>query len=121
MTSADAPYSKIIIRNMRVEMLIGVHEHEKRARQTVIVNAEIYTDPPKQTDEIRDVLNYEIVASGIDELACGGHIHLVETLAERIAELCLKQKQAHAVMVRVEKPDIFESMDAVGVEIFRTK
>lgn len=117
----QTPYSKIIIRNMRVEMLIGVHEHEKRNRQAVIVNAEIFTDPPKQTDEIQDVLNYETIASGIDELACGGHIHLVETLAEKIAELCLNQDKARAAMVRVEKPDIFESMDAVGIEIFRAK
>lgn len=117
------PYTKIIIRNMRVDMFIGVHEHEKQKKQTVVVNVEAHTGGPEnwQSDEIGNVLNYELIASAIADMARHGHVHLVETFAERIADFCLKQSGIHAATVRVEKPEIFDFMDSVGVEIYRRK
>lgn len=118
-----APYTKIIIRNMRVDMFIGVHEHEKKKPQPVVVNVEAHTTPPSdwRSDKIADILNYELIVSAIRDTAGSGHIHLVETFAEKIAHFCLKLPQASAVTVRVEKPEIFDFMDSVGVEIFRKK
>lgn len=118
-----APYTKIIIRNMRVDMSIGVHDHEKRKRQPVTINVEAYTDGPAdwREDRIENVLNYELIASAIEGMAAHGHVRLVETFAEKIADFCLQQHGVHGVMVRVEKPEIFDFMDAVGVEIFRRK
>ena len=117
------PYTKIIIRNMRLDMLIGVHAHEKQKKQPVIINVEAYTDGPTDwhNDTIENVLNYELIASAIEDMAEHGHVHLVETFAEHIADFCLKQDGVSAAMVRVEKPEIFDFMDAVGVEIFRKK
>lgn len=117
------PYTKIIIRNMRLDMLIGVHAHEKQKKQPVVVNVETYTDGPPnwKNDTIENVLNYELIVSAIEDMAGHGHVHLVETFAEKIAGFCLQQKGVHAVVVRVEKPEIFDFMDSIGVEIFRKK
>lgn len=117
------PYTKIIIRNMRLDMFIGVHAHEKQRKQPVIINVDVHTDGPPdwRNDTIENVLNYELIASAIEDMAGHGHVHLVETFAERIADFCLKQNGINAVMVRVEKPEIFDFMESVGVEIFRKK
>jgi dihydroneopterin aldolase len=50
-----------------------------------------------------------------------GHVNLVETLAERIAEACLHDLRVHAVRVRVEKLDVFPDAVSAGVEIERRR
>jgi len=57
--------------------------------------------------------------NGARALTSDGHINLVETLAERIAALCLADARVSSVRVRVEKLDIYEQADSVGVEIER--
>jgi 7,8-dihydroneopterin aldolase/epimerase/oxygenase len=48
-----------------------------------------------------------------------GHVNLVETLCEKIASACLKDRRVLAARIRVEKPDIIPNARSVGVEIER--
>ena len=64
-------------------------------------------------------MNYEEMALGIQEIAAEGHVNLIETLAEKIAAMCLEDHRVHSVRVRVEKLDILENAGSVGVEIER--
>jgi dihydroneopterin aldolase len=50
-----------------------------------------------------------------------GHVHLGETLAERIASACLADERVTGVRVRIEKPDIIPNARSVGVEIERLR
>jgi dihydroneopterin aldolase len=43
----------------------------------------------------------------------------VETLGEKLADMCLADPRVQKVIVRVEKLDVFEDVTAVGVEIER--
>ena len=52
-------------------------------------------------------------------IVAAGHVRLVETLAERIAEACLADRRVHLARVRVEKLDIFADATSAGVEIER--
>ncbi|WP_375208213.1 dihydroneopterin aldolase, partial [Hyphococcus sp.] len=58
---------------------------------------------------------------GIKAIIAEGHIKLVETLAERIADLVLSNSMVISVMVRIVKPHAIAEADAAGVEIIRTK
>jgi len=114
--------NKLLIRNMRVDMMIGVYEFEKQKAQPVIINLEAaVTLQDNPDDNIDNVVSYEDIVKNIRALAATGHIHLVETFAERIAETCLLDKRVLSVMVRIEKPEIFENVDGVGIEIFRAQ
>jgi len=117
------PYTKIIIHNLRVDMFIGVHEFEKEKKQPVIINVEVFTDAPDdwQADDISNALDYQLIVTAIEGMTKGAHIDLVETLAEKIAATSLTIDKAHAATVRVEKPEIYGHMDAIGVEIHRKK
>ena len=117
------PYNKIVIRNLTVMMSVGIHAFEKTNLQRVIVNAEI-TVPYNQAwkkDDIETVLSYAEVVEQIENIARSQHMNLVETFAERIASMALGYAPVIDVRVRIEKPDIFENIDGIGVEIFRTK
>ena len=57
----------------------------------------------------------------VRSLAAGEHVHLIETLAERIAQTALSDPRILNVRVRVEKLDVYPDAAAVGVEIERTR
>ena len=64
-------------------------------------------------------LDDEKVAERVRILVAAGHVRLVETLAERIAEACLTDRRVHLARIRVEKLDIFADATSAGVEIER--
>ena len=111
----------VFIRDFMVECLIGVYEHEKRSPQRVRINLDLAVDEGEHPiiDDILNVVSYETMANGIIAIANERHVNLVETLAERIAEMCFNDQRVDSVRVRVEKLDILENAGSVGVEIER--
>ena len=113
----------IFLKDLVLDCAIGVYDHEKNRRQKVRFNVEVEVMGTAQpvADEIGQVLSYAKIADGIKELAAGPHINLVETLAERVAALCLADRRALRTRVRVEKLEIEPDAAAVGVEITRSQ
>jgi len=111
----------VFIQDLILPALIGVHLHEQDGRQRVRINLdmEVTEEGPVDTDRLAEVVNYEEVVESVRALVAGGHINLVETLAEKIAGLCLSDKRVRSVRVRVEKLDVFADAASVGVEIKR--
>ena len=119
--NADKAIRHVFIRDFMVECLIGVYEHEKREPQRVRINLDLAVDEGEHPiiDDIRNVVSYETMANNILEIANAGHVNLVETLAERIAVMCFEDSRVDSVRVRIEKLDILENAESVGVEIER--
>ena len=111
----------VFIRDFMVECLIGVYEHEKCSPQRVRVNLDLAVDEGEHPiiDDILNVVSYETMANGILAIADEGHVNLVETLAERIADMCFDDHRVDSVRVQIEKLDILENAGSVGVEIER--
>jgi dihydroneopterin aldolase len=115
--------TKLIIRDLRLNMGIGVFESEKAASQPVLVNVTADVDRPEdwRKDAYVQVTCYAKIVEAIRAMAASGHIHLAETFAEMIAEHCLGTPGIAGVTVRVEKTAIFPDIAAVGVEIRRER
>jgi 7,8-dihydroneopterin aldolase/epimerase/oxygenase len=113
----------IFIRDLRVEALIGIHRRERHARQTVSVDLEIGVpgEAVFASDKVTDTIDYEQVATRIRELAESGHFRLVETFADRIAQLLIGDFGAPWVKVSAAKLGILASAKFVGVSIERRK
>ena len=111
----------IVIRELRVEALIGIHRRERHVAQTLSIDLEIGL--PSETvfasDKVADTIDYEQVALRIRDLAESGHFRLVETLAERIARLLLADFGASWAKVSVAKIGILGNAKYVGVTIER--
>lgn len=129
---ADAALSRrrMFVRDLVMEARIGVHAHEHGRTQRIRVNLDLAVDddgarPLSRQAVGRDVLtrvvDYEHLVNAARELIVAGHVQLVETLAERLAELCLADRRVALVRVRVEKLDVFPNAEAVGVEIERRR
>jgi 7,8-dihydroneopterin aldolase/epimerase/oxygenase len=111
---------RVFIRDMVLQASIGVHLHEHGRRQRVRVNLDLAViDDGPGPDQLAHVVDYEAVAARVRGVVHAGHVRLAETLAERIAEVCLVDSRVRRVRVRVEKLDIFADAESAGVEIER--
>jgi dihydroneopterin aldolase len=113
----------IVIRDLRVEALIGIHPRERHATQTVSVDLEIGIPGAAvfKSDKVADTIDYEQVALRIKALAGSGHFRLVEAFAERIARLLIDDLGAPWVKVSVAKIGILANAKFVGVTIERKR
>lgn len=118
----------VFLRDMVLQASIGIYPHEHEATQRVRVNVNLGVEDdgarplsrtPVGRDDLTRVVDYEQVANTVRAIIAAGHVRLVETLAERIAEACLLDPRVHMARIRVEKLDVFPDTAAVGVEIER--
>lgn len=119
--NATANVRHVFIRDLILACDIGVHPHEKGTLQRVRINLDlaVQDDGIPLSDRLENVVCYEDAVTRIRAITQDGHINLVETLAERIAQTCLQHPDCHTARVRVEKLDVFEDAESVGVEIER--
>jgi dihydroneopterin aldolase len=115
------PVYRIFVRDLVLPCRVGVHRREKHGPQRVRINVELEAEHRPAQDDYRQVLSYEGVVDGIRALARGGHINLVETLAERIIDLCLADARVASARVSVEKLDIYPEAESVGVVLERRR
>lgn len=122
---ADAENSvrHVFVRDLVVQAEIGVHRYEKRRRQPVRINIDLTVKESSQPldDRVRNVVDYETLVEGVRAVIEAGHINLVETLAEQIASLALLDNRVLSARVRVEKLQVMEDAESVGVEIERKR
>lgn len=113
---------RVFVTDLVLDCLIGVHRHEKDGSQRVRINLDltVYESVAPIEDRLANVLCYEELITKVRTLASAGHVNLVETLAERIAGLCLQEPEVKNVRVKVEKLDVFADAASVGVEIERS-
>lgn len=118
---ARAGTHRLFVRDLELEGRIGVRAHERGRNQRVRINLELTVRDPALplADRYANVVCYDEVVSAVRRLVAAGHVNLVETLAERIAALCLEDPRVEAAKVRVEKLDVYPDAAGVGVEIER--
>ena len=121
--TASAPVRKIFVRDLVLDAFIGAYDEEQGVSQPVRIDFEVEVTEPMDpmSDRLEDVVCYNRLVGGVKAIIENGHIKLVETFAERIADLALSHPNALAVIVRVEKPNAIQEAGAAGVEIIRTK
>ena len=114
---------RILVRDLVLKCSIGIHAHELLAPQRVRINVDmtVLEQAGPLCDDIANVVSYEDVISGIKAMLAEGHINLVETLAEKIAELCLGDGRVETARIRVEKLDVYAEAASVGIEIERNR
>lgn len=113
----------ILIRDLRVEALIGIHKRERHVLQTLSIDLEIGLpgEAVFESDKVADTIDYEQAALAIRALAGSGHFRLVETFAERVANLLIRDFGAPWVKVNASKIGILPNARFVGVSIERKR
>lgn len=115
--SAKILVTKVFVRGLTVEAEIGVYAHEQGRRQPLIVDVELDVAAAGWR-ALADTVNYETIVGHARAVAAAGHIGLVESFAQRLAEACFEEPRVLRARVRVEKPlALAPDAAAAGVEI----
>ncbi len=109
----------VYVRNLVMPVEIGAYEFERGHTQRVRFNVEVAVSRVSGPDDMRTVFSYDVIMDAIKMILAAGHIELVETIAERLAESVLLHERVRAATVEVEKLDVVEG--AVGVRIKRDR
>lgn len=112
---------RVFVHDLVLPARIGIHPYERELAQRVRFNVDLAVAEDGAPADISQVVSYEDVVLGIKRIIAAGHIDLVETLAESIAQFCLADPRVIAARIRVEKLDVFDEAESVGVEIERIR
>lgn len=116
---------RVALRGLKARGHHGVFLKEREQGQTFIVDLVLGLDigPAAADDDLTKTVHYGILAEEVVAVVQGEPVNLVETLAERIAQVCLKYDVVREVEVCVHKPDapITVPFDDVTVTITRSR
>ena len=114
---------KIYVEDLRVKATIGIFDWEKKIKQEVSISYEIPHDNKKaaEIDAIEATTDYKSITKAIIAFVENNKFELVETFAERIAELVIKDFNISEIRLRVSKPGALRYSKDVGVIIERNK
>ena len=124
MTDDTTPaQDRIFIRDLQIRCIIGVDEYERQERQTVVAHITLQLDLREagRTDALTDSVDYSALKKQVLHVAESSQYRLIEALAQRIADECLRRERIECVEVVVEKPGALRFARTVGVQIVRRR
>jgi len=130
LASAALGLRHVFLHDLQFLAQIGVYQQEHGVRQRIRINVDLAVQDEGAlpgsavrvgTDDLSRVVDYALVVAQVRGLIEAGHVELVETLAERIAEACLTDPRVQRAVVRVEKLDVLPDGASAGVEVERRR
>lgn len=111
----------IYLTDLKIDCVVGIWAWERQTTQTLVFDLEMAVDVAKaaQSDHIDDTVNYKGVAKRLISFVGESQFQLVETLAERVAELVLKEFHVSWLRLKVNKKGAIRGAADVGVIIER--
>ena len=111
---------QVQINELVLMVSIGIHEHEKVKKQRVSISLSIQAlDNLDKVDEnINNVVSYEQIIKKLKKIVSKGHIELLETLGEKIMDMCFEESRIMSVWMKLEKLDVFSETKSVGCLLY---
>ncbi|MGI8869684.1 MAG: dihydroneopterin aldolase [Mycobacteriales bacterium] len=98
---------RITLAGLRVRGRHGVFEHERRDGQEFVVDVTLDVDlrVPAATDRLTDTIDYGSLADRVAEIVAGEPMNLIESVAARLVQECLRDHRVEAAEVTLHKPN----------------
>lgn len=113
----------VFIENLTTDAVIGCLPWERKIRQRLVFTIEMSKDcsKPAQNDTLEDTLDYAAISARIISFVHASRFKLIETLAEHVAALILREFPCQHLKLRLKKPGAVPQAESVGVQIERRK
>ena len=114
---------KVLIKDLVLKMLVGIHNFEKKKKQRVKFNLviNINQDLVPNDKDLKSIVNYEQVIKVINKIIARKHYPLLETLAEKIFDKLFENMRIKKILLRIEKLDVIKNTASVGIELEKTR
>jgi dihydroneopterin aldolase len=116
---------RLAVRGIAVHGHHGVFDFERRDGQEFVIDLVLGLDtgPAARSDDLQDTVDYGSLVDEVRSAVENDPVDLIETLAQRIADTCLRHAQVEAVEVTVHKPHapIQATFDDVALTITRSR
>ena len=112
---------KVYIKGLKTDAVIGVYDWERDIRQTLVLDLELGSDNrvAAANDAIEDAVDYDAISGRILAYVADSEFELIETLAERVAEIVMREFDIPWVRLKLSKPGAVADAEDVGVIIER--
>ena len=110
---------RISLRGVRVRGYHGVLPSEREHGQEFVIDVDLEVDTRRAsaTDDLADTVDYAALSDRIAAVVAGDAVNLIETLAARIADVCLADQLVRAVTVEVHKPHAPVSVSVADITV----
>ena len=107
----------IKVENLRLRTIVGIFEWEKKVRQDIIINIEMYIEDntASETDDIADTVDYKQITKNIINYVEGNSFNLIEKIAGDVAKQVMNDRRVKKTVVKVDKPGALRFADSVSV------
>ncbi len=113
---------RLIVRDLDLVCLIGVYDRERGKPQRLRINLEAEVLPPGAfDDDFGKVVDYSALLKRVRAAVADSQVFLLETLADRIIQLCFADRRVTGVTVRIEKLDRYADVAGLGIELSRQR
>lgn len=107
------------ITNLTIQTHIGVHAWEQRILQPLLVSIRIPTDFSQCNDELKKTIDYAELCQQVTSLVESNFFMLIETVAEKVAQLIKEKFLVNTLTVSVSKPHAIKNTGNICVTINR--
>jgi dihydroneopterin aldolase len=96
----------IALTGLRARGRHGVYDFERAQGQDFLVDTVLEVDlsTAARSDDVSDTIHYGVLAERLVAVVEGEPVRLIETLADRLAAVCLEDSRVLAATVTVHKP-----------------
>lgn len=107
----------IFIKNLRLQVILGVNESERTTVRDVVVNLKVEYDasPAVASDMLTDAIDYKVIRDRIIDVTRGTEYRLLESLAECISAEVRREPRVQRLELEVAKPGALRLADSVSV------
>ena len=114
---------RIHIRDLAARCIVGFNDWERQKKQDILINVTLHADLAEAcaSDRVEDSVDYKALKDRILAMVEESECHLIERLAESVAQVCLADALVQKVDVSVDKPGALRFSRSVAVEITRSR
>ncbi len=112
----------VFIQGLKIDTVIGIYDWERKIRQNIVLDIEMSADinAASKTDHINQALDYKAVSKRLIDFVQNSEFQLVETLAEQITQIVLKEFEVTWIKLTLNKGEVLTGAQGVGVIIERS-
>lgn len=113
----------LFISGLKLKTRIGVYEWEHDAPQPVIFDLELQTNLQKaaQSGDLKDTIDYALLAEALQQFTLQKHFVLVEGLAEEMAQFIFNNYPVTQLRLKINKIQALQNATGVGLMIERSR